>query len=133
MAKCVHWRCGYQAHPNENQFNGFCCQQSKVGWENFDWEARNPIGRCRISMGLAGTSQLPLMLLRGSQFWQFCPWIFWSNQQDLPSVREVFEIAKECTTVKLRHLLFEVEGLQSGSAASVAFYDIPLDSPTSSR
>ena len=35
--------------------------------------------------------------------------------------------------MKLRHLLFEVEGLQSGSAASVAFYDIPLDSPTSFR
>ena len=71
--------------------------------------------------------------LRGSQFWQFCPWIFWSSQQDLPSVREAFEIAKECATVKLRHLLFEVEGLQSGSTASVAFYDIPLDSPTSFR
>ena len=54
----------------------------------------------------AGTSQLPLMLLRGSQFWQFCPSILWSNQQDLPRVREVFEIAKEFTTVKLRHLPF---------------------------
>ena len=25
MAKCIHWRCQYKAHPNIELFKGFCC------------------------------------------------------------------------------------------------------------